>query len=90
MTGKNISDQLSFLPDDMIEEAMEIPKRQRTLRFTARVLRAAACLAVIIGLFNISRLTFVPESIRESVSAFIGTYFSKSIFLVNFGLEDIG
>lgn len=50
MTGKNISDQLSYLPDDMIEEAMEMPKRQRTLRFTVRVLRAAACLAVIIGL----------------------------------------
>ena len=38
-----------------------------------------AILAVIIGLFNISRLTFLPESIRESVSAFIGTYFSKSV-----------
>lgn len=50
MTGKNISDQLSYLPDDMIEEAMEMPKRQRTLRFTARVLRAAACFAVIAGL----------------------------------------
>lgn len=50
MTGKHISDQLSYLPDDIIEEAMEMPKRQRTLRFTARVLRAAACLAVIIGL----------------------------------------
>ena len=38
-----------------------------------------AILAVIIGLFNISRLTFLPESVRESVSAFIGTYFSKSV-----------
>ncbi len=36
-------------------------------------------LIVIVGLFNISRLTFIPETIRESVSAFIGTYYSKSI-----------
>lgn len=48
-----------------------------------------AVLAVIIGLFNISRLTFVPESIRESVSAFIGTYFSKSI-VSDISLEAVG
>ena len=36
-------------------------------------------LIVIVGLFNISRLTFIPETVRESVSAFIGTYYSKSI-----------
>ncbi|MBO5420405.1 MAG: mechanosensitive ion channel [Clostridia bacterium] len=38
-----------------------------------------AILIVIIGLFNISRLTFIPEAIRESVSTFIGIYYSKSI-----------
>lgn len=38
-----------------------------------------AILIVIVGLFNISRLTFIPEAIRESVSTFIGTYYSKSI-----------
>lgn len=48
-----------------------------------------AVLAVIIGLFNISRLTFVPESIRESVSVFIGTYFSKSI-VSDISLEAVG
>lgn len=36
-------------------------------------------LLVIVGLFNITRLTFLPENIRETVSGFIGTYFSKSI-----------
>lgn len=48
-----------------------------------------AILAVIIGLFNISRLTFLPESIRESVSAFIGTYFSKSV-LSGISFESVG
>ncbi len=38
-----------------------------------------ALLLVIVGLFNITRLTFIPENIRETVSGFIGTYFSKSI-----------
>ncbi|MGN0999995.1 MAG: hypothetical protein ACI4PO_10620 [Faecousia sp.] len=48
MTGEFVSRQLSFLPENLIEEAMkEASRRQKTLY---RVLRAAACLAVVIGI----------------------------------------
>lgn len=48
MKGEFFSRQLSFLPEDMIEDAMqEGTRKQKTLY---RILRVAACLAVVIGL----------------------------------------
>ena len=45
--GEFLSRQLSFLPDEMVDEAMEVKKKSRSGRF---ILRAAACLAVVVGL----------------------------------------
>lgn len=48
--GKLLSEQLSFLPDDIVKEATE-PLPQKHRKHTAiRTLRIAACFAVIIGL----------------------------------------
>lgn len=48
--GKYLSDQLSFLPDKMVEEAMEPAPKAKRHATVARILRIAACFAVIIGL----------------------------------------
>ena len=50
MNGEKISRQLNYLPEDMIAEAMESPAAPRRFTVTTRILRAAACFAVIIGL----------------------------------------
>lgn len=49
MTGKALSVQLSYLPDSMIAEALK-PKLRRSKTIAYRVLRVAACVAVVIGL----------------------------------------
>lgn len=48
--GKILSEQLSYLPDELVSEAMETPAKQAHKFGIRRVLRAAACLAVILGL----------------------------------------
>lgn len=55
--GKFLSEQLSFLPDDIVKEATE-PLPQKHWKHTViRTLRIAACFAVIIGLlFGIPQL----------------------------------
>ena len=35
-------------------------------------------IAVVAAVFNISRLTFLPEGLRASVSGFVDTYFSNA------------
>lgn len=50
MKGEFLSRQLSFLPEDMVEEAMAPGKEIRRKHTWHRVLRVAACLAVILGL----------------------------------------
>lgn len=50
MNGKLLSAQLSFLPEDMVAEAMETCTQLRLTHIGIRILRIAACLAVIIGL----------------------------------------
>ena len=89
MTGKDISKQLSYLPDDMIEEAMEMPKRQKTLRFTARVLRAAACLAVIIGLlFGIFGRDSDPKTPKGGLLTIsVGAVGNDGTIITNFALD---
>lgn len=56
-SGKFLSEQLSFLPEEMVEEAIapaQDPQRKRT---AIRVLRIAACFVVVIGLlFGIPQL----------------------------------
>ena len=55
MNGQDFSKQLSYLPDDMVEEALKKTTISPTFklqykRYAARSLRIAACLAVVIGL----------------------------------------
>lgn len=46
-------------------------------------------LAVVIGLFNISKLTFVPFEIREVVNGFVDKFFSNSV-VKSITVESIG
>ena len=41
-------------------------------------------LAATVSAFNISRLTFLPEGLRNTVSAFVSEYFAKTSASVNF------
>ena len=50
MKGEFLSRQLSFLPEDMVEDAMAPDKEIRRKHTWHQVVRVAACLAVIIGL----------------------------------------
>ena len=45
--GEFLSRQLDFLPDQMVQEAMEVKKRKPVGK---ALFRAAACLAVVVGL----------------------------------------
>lgn len=45
-------------------------------------------IAVVAAVFNISRLTFLPEGLRATVTGFIDTYFSKTSFAIS--LKAIG
>ena len=40
-------------------------------------------IAVVAAVFNISRLTFLPEGLRASVGGFIDTYFTKVSATIN-------
>ena len=65
--GKILSEQLSYLPDELVSETMETPAKQAHQFGVRRVLRAAACLAVILGL-----LFGIPKFNPETQSPVIG------------------
>ncbi|MBR6619141.1 MAG: mechanosensitive ion channel, partial [Clostridia bacterium] len=44
--------------------------------------------AVVAAVFNISRLTFLPEGLRASVSGFVDTYFSNTSAVIS--LKSVG
>ena len=75
--SKLLSEQLSFLPDNMVDEAMASAQKPHRKRAAIAIVRIAACFAVILGLvfgfpkFDPKSTSFVtgPGMLSVSVSA---------------------
>lgn len=83
--GKFLSDQLSFLPEKMVDEALESCNKLQQKNTAIRMLRIAACFAVIVGLlFGFPAIPFPDTDVVPGTNIVTGMgILSVTVYAIN-------